>query len=94
MGCFRLHVRRSPSLIWATILTLCAFANFVDMLRLSADEGDPSRPILCGWKVLSPTMDPIASSWTSLQAARVGIDIGWLAVDCAPVVSETGEEPS
>jgi hypothetical protein len=37
---------------------------------------------------------PLASSWTSLDAARVGIDIGWLAVDCAPVVSETGEEPS
>lgn len=41
-----------------------------------------------------PAADPIASSWTSLEAARVGIDIGWLAVDCAPVVSETGEEPS
>jgi hypothetical protein len=38
--------------------------------------------------------EPIASSWTSLEAARVGIDIGWLAVDCAPIVSETGEEPS
>jgi len=38
--------------------------------------------------------DSIASSWTSLDAARVGIDIGWLAIDCAPVVSETGEEPS
>jgi hypothetical protein len=38
--------------------------------------------------------DPIASSWTSLGAARVGIDIGWLAIDCAPVVSETGEERS
>jgi len=37
---------------------------------------------------------PLASSWTSLDAARVGIDIGWLAVDCAPVVTETGEEPS
>lgn len=36
--------------------------------------------------------DPIASSWTSLGAARVGIDIGWLAIDCAPVVSETGEQ--
>jgi hypothetical protein len=35
--------------------------------------------------------DTIASSWTSLDAARVGIDIGWLAIDCAPVVSETGE---
>ena len=38
--------------------------------------------------------DPIASSWTSLGAARVGIDIGWLAIDCAPVVSETGEQRS
>ncbi|MEO8064915.1 MAG: CpcT/CpeT family chromophore lyase [Pseudomonadota bacterium] len=38
--------------------------------------------------------ETIASSWTSLNAARVGIDIGWLAVDCAPVVSETGEQRS
>lgn len=38
--------------------------------------------------------DTIASSWTSLDAARVGIDIGWLAIDCAPVVSETGESRS
>jgi hypothetical protein len=36
----------------------------------------------------------IGSSWTSLGAARVGIDIGWLAIDCAPVVSETGEQRS
>jgi len=38
--------------------------------------------------------EPIASSWTSLNAARVGIDIGWLAIDCAPVVAETGEQRS
>jgi hypothetical protein len=38
--------------------------------------------------------EPIASSWTSLGAARVGIDIGWLKIDCAPVVSETGESRS
>jgi hypothetical protein len=38
--------------------------------------------------------ETIASSWTSLNAARVGIDIGWLAIDCAPVVSETGERRS
>ncbi|MBP1806192.1 GlxA family transcriptional regulator [Rubellimicrobium aerolatum] len=42
--------------------TLCAFANFVDVLRLAADEGDRSRPILCRWRVLSPTMDPVESS--------------------------------
>ena len=38
--------------------------------------------------------ETIASSWTSLGAARVGIDIGWLKIDCAPVVSETGEQRS
>jgi hypothetical protein len=38
--------------------------------------------------------ETIASSWTSQGAARVGIDIGWLAIDCAPVVSETGEQRS
>jgi hypothetical protein len=38
--------------------------------------------------------ESIASSWTSLGAARVGIDIGWLVIDCAPVVSETGEQRS
>jgi hypothetical protein len=38
--------------------------------------------------------DPIASSWTSLDAARVGMDIGWLAVDCAPLAGDSGEEPS
>lgn len=38
--------------------------------------------------------EPIASSWTSLGAAQVGINIGWLAIDCAPVVSETGEQRS
>ena len=48
--------------ILARRFTLCAFANFVDVLRLSADEGDRSRPILCGWKVLSPTTHQIASS--------------------------------
>ena len=48
--------------ILARRFTLCAFANFVDVLRLAADEGDRSRPILCSWRVLSPTMAPIASS--------------------------------
>lgn len=42
--------------------TLCAFANFVDVLRLAADEGDRSRPILSRWRVLSATMAPVASS--------------------------------
>lgn len=54
--------RLSVGFILARRFTLCAFANFVDVLRLSADEGDRSRPILCEWKVLSDTMNPVASS--------------------------------
>ncbi|WP_111537991.1 GlxA family transcriptional regulator [Palleronia aestuarii] len=42
--------------------TLSAFANFVDMLRLSADEGDRSRPIRARWSVLAHDMAPIRSS--------------------------------
>jgi transcriptional regulator GlxA family with amidase domain len=48
--------------ILARRFTLCAFANFVDVLRLAADEGDRSRPILCRWKVLSATGDAVESS--------------------------------
>jgi transcriptional regulator GlxA family with amidase domain len=54
--------RLSVGFILARRFTLCAFANFVDVLRLSADEGDRSRPILCSWRVLSATMEPIVSS--------------------------------
>lgn len=42
--------------------TICAFANFVDVLRLAADEGDRSRPILCSWRVVSQEMQPVISS--------------------------------
>lgn len=48
--------------VLARRFTLCAFANFVDVLRLAADEGDRSRPILCGWRVISPTSEPVESS--------------------------------
>lgn len=42
--------------------TLSAFANFVDVLRLAADEADQSRPILCDWSVISDSMAPVRSS--------------------------------
>ncbi|GGE61811.1 GlxA family transcriptional regulator [Actibacterium pelagium] len=54
--------RLSIGFILAKRFTLCAFANFVDVLRLAADEGDRSRPILCKWTVLSDTMNPVLSS--------------------------------
>ncbi len=54
--------RLSIGFILAQRFTLCAFANFVDVLRLAADEGDRSRPIMCDWSVLSDTMNAISSS--------------------------------
>jgi transcriptional regulator GlxA family with amidase domain len=48
--------------ILAHRFTLCAFASFVDVLRLAADEGDRSRPILCSWTVIGATLDPVRSS--------------------------------
>lgn len=54
--------RLSVGFILAKRFTLCAFANFVDVLRLAADEGDRSRPILCNWTVLSDSMDGVPSS--------------------------------
>lgn len=56
------NARLRIGFILARHFTLSAFANFVDVLRLAADEGDRSRPILCRWRVLSPTMNPVASS--------------------------------
>jgi transcriptional regulator GlxA family with amidase domain len=49
-------------IILAERFTLSAFANFVDVLRLAADEGDRSRQIRCSWSVLSSDMSPIRSS--------------------------------
>ncbi len=54
--------RLSVGFLLTRQFTLCAFANFVDVLRLAADEGDRSRPILCRWAVLSDTMDVVMSS--------------------------------
>lgn len=57
-----LRPKLNVGFILARRFTLSAFANFVDVLRLAADEGDRSRPINCGWKVLSASMNPVRSS--------------------------------
>lgn len=54
--------RLSMAFLLADRFTLSAFANFVDVLRLAADEADRSRPINCEWTVLSDNMNPIRSS--------------------------------
>lgn len=42
--------------------TLTAFASFVDVLRLAADEGDRSRPIACAWSVMTANRQAARSS--------------------------------
>lgn len=54
--------RLRVAFLLAERFTLSAFANFVDVLRLAADEADKSRPILCDWSVLSDDMSPVRSS--------------------------------
>jgi transcriptional regulator GlxA family with amidase domain len=48
--------------ILARHFTLTAFANFIDTLRLAADEGDRSRQIFCRWVVMAASRHPVASS--------------------------------
>ncbi|MHC3436426.1 GlxA family transcriptional regulator [Delftia lacustris] len=48
--------------VLAERFTLSAFAGFIDVLRLSADEGDRSRPIGCSWAVLGRPGEPIKAS--------------------------------
>lgn len=48
--------------ILANHFTLTAFSTFVDTLRLAADDGDRSRPILCRWTVMSASERPIRAS--------------------------------
>lgn len=52
----------SVAFILAPQFTLSAFSNFIDALRLAADDGDFSRQIRCKWKILSHDTQPIASS--------------------------------
>jgi len=42
--------------------TMTDFSGFIDTLRLTADEGDFSKPVRCTWKVLGETMEPVRSS--------------------------------
>jgi transcriptional regulator GlxA family with amidase domain len=58
----RARARLSVGLILTRRFTLGALANFVDVLRLSADEGDRSRQILCEWAILSDTMNGVPAS--------------------------------
>jgi transcriptional regulator GlxA family with amidase domain len=43
----------SVGFILADNFTLSAFSLFVDHLRLAADDGDMSRPIMCRWSIMA-----------------------------------------
>lgn len=60
--------------ILARHFTLTAFANFVDTLRLAADDGDLSRQILCSWHVMSGSGQPVTAS----AGVQVTPDAGFL----------------
>jgi transcriptional regulator GlxA family with amidase domain len=49
-------------IVLARRFTLSALANFIDVLRLSADEADRSRQILCQWEVIGALQEPVHSS--------------------------------
>lgn len=52
----------SVAFMLAPQFTLSAFSNFIDALRLAADDGDFSRQIRCKWKILSHDARAISSS--------------------------------
>ena len=49
-------------IILAEHFTLSAFAVFIDHLRLAADEGDRSRPLLVQWSIMSCRREPVRAS--------------------------------
>lgn len=91
--------RLRVAFLLADQFTLSAFANFVDVLRLAADEADKSRPILCNWAVLSQTMEQVRSSCgvrvqpdTALRHAQPFdylVVVGGLMSDRAPFAAPT-----
>jgi len=54
--------RLSVGLILEPRFTLGALANFVDVLRLAADDGDRSRQVQCSWQLISHDLAPATSS--------------------------------
>lgn len=65
-GAGGIPVTPAPALNVGFILTdnftLSAFSLFVDHLRLAADEGDRSRPILARWQIMASRPEPIRAS--------------------------------
>jgi transcriptional regulator GlxA family with amidase domain len=52
--------------------TLSALSDFVDVLRLAADDADQSRPIRCQWYVMSSSSQQVRSSCGLLVSPTSG----------------------
>lgn len=65
--------------------TLSALSNFIDVLRLAADEGDDSRPIRCQWHIMSACPEPIRSS-SDLSVEPTSGLLDPALLDCVVVV--------
>ncbi|MGQ3028235.1 MAG: GlxA family transcriptional regulator [Ferrovibrionaceae bacterium] len=63
----------SVGFILAKNFTLSAFSLFVDHLRLAADEGDLSRPILARWSIMNSTPDPVRASCGTTISQNSGL---------------------
>lgn len=48
--------------ILAPKFTLSALSNFLDVLRLAADEGDRSQRLHCNWEIIGASGNPVMSS--------------------------------
>lgn len=56
------EVRLRVGFVLAPRFTLVAFAGFIDVLRLAADDGDRSRQRVCSWAILGKDDAPVVSS--------------------------------
>jgi transcriptional regulator GlxA family with amidase domain len=54
--------------------TLTTFAGFVDAMRLAADEGDRSHPLLAHWAVLDAAGGPVVSSCGATLAPNAPLE--------------------
>ena len=59
-GAARSHL--SVAFVLLPDFTLSTFSNFVDALRIAADESDGSRQLHCRWTIIGPERVPVSSS--------------------------------
>jgi len=77
--------RLTIAFVLARRFTLTPFALFVDMLRLTGDEGDRSRRVRCDWQILGEKGLPIDTSCGARVLPTASFDTT-IRYDCIVVV--------